>query len=130
MNVKSPDRRTQDETVENDLRKSERREDNRIEIELWMEEVSGDDLYFRRAGNLSAGGVYFDAAIPHTAGTVITLKFSLPDTPGEDHMIHAKAEVISNGHEAKGVGMGLKFLSVEGDGKKRIADYLESVIEE
>lgn len=88
-----------------------------------MEELSGDDIYFRRSGNIAAGGVYFDRAIPHPLGTVVTLKFALP---GDREMVVARGEVVSSAPNKDGLGMGVKFVHVEGDGVKRIRAFLRS----
>ncbi|MBI5509119.1 MAG: PilZ domain-containing protein [Deltaproteobacteria bacterium] len=102
-------------------RGADRREAQRVPLELWMEEVSGDDVYFRRTGNVSVGGVYFDRAIPHALGTVVTLKFALP---GDREMVVARGEVVTSAGTQQGLGMGVKFISIEGDGEKRIRTYL------
>jgi hypothetical protein len=89
-----------------------------------MEEVSGDDVYFRRTGNVGSGGVFFDRAIPHALGTVVTLKFALP---GDKEMVVARGEVVSAAGAKDGLGMGVKFISVEGDGQKRIRAYIRTL---
>lgn len=109
----------------NDRRKRpDRRQSPRLPLELWMEEVSADgDVYFRRTGNVSTGGVYFDRAIPHAIGTELTLKFALP---GEREMVVARGEVVSTRGGPNGLGMGVQFRRFEGDGQRRIRDYLRS----
>lgn len=102
----------------------DRRDGARVPLELWMEEVSGDDVYFRRTGNVSTGGVFFDRAIPHTLGTVVTLKFALP---GDKEMVVARGEVVSAAGAEDGLGMAVKFISVEGDGAKRIRAYIRAL---
>jgi hypothetical protein len=102
-------------------RKADRRSASRIPLELWMEEVSGDDVYFRRSGNLGEGGVYFDKAIPHVLGTMVTLKFALP---GEREMVVARGQVVSAAGSAAGLGMSIKFITVEGNGQNRIRDFI------
>jgi uncharacterized protein (TIGR02266 family) len=102
-------------------RQVERRQAERIPLELWMEEVSGDDIYFRRTGNVSEGGVYFDKAIPHPLGTVVTLKFALP---GEREMIVARGQVVSAAGDSEGLGMGVRFVNVEGNGRQRLRAYV------
>ncbi|MEE8410633.1 MAG: PilZ domain-containing protein [Myxococcota bacterium] len=102
----------------------DRREEIRVPLELWMEEVSGDDVYFRRTGNVSIGGVYFDRAIPHSLGTEVTLKFALP---GDKEMVVARGQVVSAAGSNDGLGMGVKFISVEGDGQKRIRSYIRAL---
>ncbi|MBT6435980.1 MAG: PilZ domain-containing protein [Deltaproteobacteria bacterium] len=115
-----PNRRTPKER-----RGSERREHTRVSLELWMEELVGDDVYFRRTGNLSAGGVFFDSAIPHQLGTEMTLKFTLP---GCKEMVVARGKVVSH-TEAKtdGLGMGVKFISFEGNGKDKLKTYIRAL---
>ena len=112
------DRRSQD-----DRRRGERREMARVPLELWMEEISGDDVYFRRTGNVGEGGVYFDRAIPHALGTVVTLKFALP---GSREMVVARGEVVSAAAGEDGLGMSVKFISIEGDGQQRIRSFVGS----
>lgn len=102
----------------------DRREAERVPLELWMEEVSGDDVYFRRTGNISAGGVFFERAIPHPIGTTVTLKFALP---GNKEMVVARGKVVSAADDDDLMGMGVKFVSFEGDGAKRISFYLRSL---
>ena len=41
----------------------ERREGPRIPIEMWVEETTASERYFRRAGNLSRGGLGLDHTI-------------------------------------------------------------------
>ncbi len=112
VNRRGPQRRTKD-----------RREEQRVPLELWMEEMAGEDVYFRRTGNVSAGGVFFDRAIPHAVGTVVTLKFGLP---GEKEMIVARGQVVTAAGANDGLGMGVKFVTFEGDGKKRIRKAMKA----
>jgi len=123
------ERRKRHDSVAADRRRADRRkaddrrEAERVPLELWMEEVSGEDVYFRRTGNVSVGGVFFDRAIPHAIGTMVTLKFALP---GEREMVVARGEVVSTAGNNQGLGMGVKFITIEGDGEKRIRAYLKS----
>ena len=103
-------------------RNKDRRSAERLNLELWMEEISGDDIYIRRCGNVSAGGVFLDQAIPQPVGTVLTLKFALP---GELEMLVARGTVVSAAH-GEALGMGIKFVSFEGDGQQRLRQYLQS----
>lgn len=105
-------------------RKGDRRAAERVPLELWMEEMAGDEVYFRRTGNVSEGGVYFDRAIPHALGTVVTLKFALP---GDHEMVVARGRVVSTPTKGEGLGMGVKFIHVEGDGQQRIRQHIRSV---
>ena len=113
-----------DRRAKNDRRKRDRRESPRVSLELWMEELAGEDVYFRRTGNVSEGGVYFDRALPHELGTEVTLKFSLP---GDREMVVARGKVVSVAGDKEGLGMGVKFISVEGNGKKRVREYIRAL---
>ena len=114
-----PDRRSAGER-----RTVDRRSDTRVAVELWMEEVSGQDVLFRRTGNLGLGGVYFDKAIPHAVGTTVTLRFALPE---EQEMIVARGEVVSAAGTSDGLGMGVKFIAIEGQGEARIGHFIRSM---
>jgi hypothetical protein len=103
---------------------TDRREEDRVPLELWMEEVSGDEVYFRRTANISPAGVFFERAIPHAPGTVMTLKFALP---GNKEMIVARGKVVSTTGSKGDLGMRVKFISVEGDGIERIKAYLRGL---
>ncbi len=87
-----------------------------------MEEVSASgDVYFRRTGNVSAGGAFFERAVPHAVGTELTLKFLLP---GEREKIVARGEVVSAPGGRGGLGMGIRFRRFEGDGQSRMRAFL------
>ena len=107
----------------NQRRQGDRRSAERVQLELWMEEMAGEDVYFRRTGNVSEGGVYFDRAIPHALGTVVTLKFALP---GDREMVVARGRVVSAAGNREGLGMGVKFIHVEGDGQQRIRHHIRT----
>src|SRR5437867_1015089 len=127
---RSEDRRRESMNVSLDRRRldrrtgKDRREDSRVQLELWMEEVSGDDVYFRRTGNVGTGGVFFDRAIPHSLGTMVTLKFALP---GDKEMVVARGQVVSAAGGGDGLGMGVRFINIEGDGEKRIRGYIRAL---
>src|SRR4051812_5754662 len=61
-----------------DRRTGDRRRAARAPLDLWVEEEKGNELYFRRTGNVSLGGIYFEQTIPHALGTTVRLRFSLP----------------------------------------------------
>ena len=104
----------------------DRRRSERVPVELWMEEISGDNLIHRRSCNISEGGVFFENAIPHTIGRIITLRFELPSAQvGEPVTVQARGKVVNTASNS-GFGMGVQFLSVDGDGRERIREFLEA----
>ena len=89
-----------------------------------MEEVVGEEVYFRRTGNVGIGGVYFDNAIPHETGTEVTLKFTLP---GDREMVVARGTVINKATKQNPLGMRVRFIKTEGNGKARIRTFIDGL---
>ena len=87
----------------------ERRNEKRIPVEMWVEEVRGTDRYFQRSANISLGGIYLDGTIPHPKGTVVQLKFTLP---GEQEPVEVRGEIVGDPDEER-LGMHVKFLELE-----------------
>ncbi|MCC6810360.1 MAG: PilZ domain-containing protein [Deltaproteobacteria bacterium] len=109
-----------------DRRKGDdRRTDVRVAIDLWMEEVRGDEVYFRRSCDLSEGGVFFDQSIPHAVGTKVTLRFGLP---GTDASVQVRGEVVSAARATDGLGMGVKFTEVRADDRAAIRKYVDAIV--
>ncbi|HCF61897.1 MAG TPA: hypothetical protein DFS52_28360 [Myxococcales bacterium] len=101
-------------------RGSERRRDRRVPVELWIEAEAGDELYFHRAANLSAGGAYFDKTIPEPAGKRVQMRFTLPGTSNE---IRCQGEIVSSQEFA----MGVRFVDLsvaDRDSIERLLDQL------
>ena len=122
-------RKTAKDAVKTDRRNSERRrgerrQESRVPLELWMEEAVGDEVYFRRTGNVGIGGVYFDNAIPHETGTEVTLKFTLP---GDREIVVARGTVINKATKQHPLGMRVRFIKIEGDGKARIRTFIDGL---
>lgn len=99
-----------------DRRRGDRRGTARAALDLWVEEVKGDELYFRRTGNVSRGGLSFEQAIPHRVGTRVRLRFALPTGA----VVDVAAEVVSASVDDV-IGMGLRFVDVDPDTARAIA---------
>jgi len=93
-----------------DRRRGERRSSARTPLDLWVEEEKGNELYFRRTGNVSLGGLYFEQTIPHTLGTTVRLRFSLPGPVAR--VIETRAEIVNTPDDVDGLGMGLRFIDL------------------
>jgi len=100
----------------------ERREHKRLPVKLWVDETHESNTYFQRAANLSVGGMFLEGTIPHPPGTIVHLRFSLPD---DDEPIEVRAEVV--GDSTDHLGMSVKFLDVEFNGelKRRLEAFLD-----
>jgi uncharacterized protein (TIGR02266 family) len=101
-------------------RDKERRTSARVPIEMWVEELLDGSQVFRRAGNLSRGGMYLDQTIPIPVGTRVRLRFTLP---GDTKPIHVNGEIASIS-SADSLGMGVRFVEIEAEAQSRIDAYL------
>ncbi len=99
---------------------AERRASARIPVEMWVQEISPAGLVFRRAGNLSSGGMYLDQTIPIPVGSSISLRF---DLPGDDNAITVSGQIVSI-RTSEALGMGVKFTEVDRADQERIDQYL------
>ncbi len=99
----------------------DRRSSARLPVEMWVEEITPGGLVFRRAGNLSVGGIYLDQTIPLAVGSVIKLKFTLP---GDRDAIVVSGEIVSIMTDQV-LGMGVKFTEVNPTDRSRITGFLK-----
>jgi PilZ domain len=114
-----------DSLVLEERRLAERRAEQRVPIDLWVESEEGEDLYFQRLGNLSAGGAHFEKTVPHPLGTRVKLRFSLPDAPGELSCLGEIVSASSLGSEEP--GMGVKFVELSPEIRGRIRALVATV---
>lgn len=103
---------------------AERRNGARMPIELWVQDITDGGVVYRRAGNISRGGLYLDQTIPLPVGSRIKLRFSLPEdaTTGT-----VTGQIVSINASAR-LGMGVKFLQIEPEFQQRIEGYIERAI--
>ena len=98
----------------------ERREGPRIPIEMWVEETTESERYFRRAGNLSRGGLRLEHTIPLPIGTTVHLTFTLP---GDTAPVSVSGQIVSS-TGPDDLKMGLKFINLTADAEQKIDAYL------
>jgi uncharacterized protein (TIGR02266 family) len=98
----------------------DRRTSARLPIEMWVEELTDGSQVFRRAGNLSRGGMHLDHTIPIPMGTRVRLRFTLP---GDNAPIVVTSEIVSIATNNV-LGMGVKFIDVDPTTQTRIDGYL------
>ena len=98
----------------------DRRTSARLPIEMWVEELTDGSQVFRRAGNLSRGGMHLDHTIPIPVGTRVKLRFTLPN---DDAPILVTSEIVSIATNNV-LGMGVKFIDVDPVTQNRIDAYL------
>ncbi len=100
---------------------SERRKGARMPVEMWVQDVTDGGVVYRRAGNLSRGGLYLDQTIPLPVGSRIRLRFALPEDPVTGTVM---GQIVSINASAR-LGMGVKFLAIDGDFQQRIESFIE-----
>jgi hypothetical protein len=100
--------------------RQERRQAERISLEMWVEETTDNERYFRRAGNLSRGGLRLDHTIPLPQGTCVNLTFTLP---GDSTPVEVLGEIVS-GSGPDDLQMGVKFVKVGEAARTQIDEYL------
>jgi uncharacterized protein (TIGR02266 family) len=99
----------------------ERRASARIPVEMWVEDLTDGGVVFRRAGNLSAGGLYLDQTIPLPMGTAVKLRFTLP---GDAAPVTVSGQIVSILPKA-GPGMGVKFTGLDAPTSERVRAYID-----
>lgn len=97
----------------------DKRKQQRIPVDIWIEVVRGQETYFQRASNISVGGAYFGQTIPLPLGSRVALKFSLPNDAYE---IHCWGEIVT----AKDLGMGVTFVDISPKDRARIEKLIDS----
>lgn len=114
--VKAPQRR-------NERREGDRRLDDRVNIDLWLEHAHGDETSYRHVGDLSAGGVRLDQGFSYPVGTRVRLRFNLPNDPD---VIEVSAEVMSITPEQDRHNTSLRFLDLKGEDHIRISSFIDA----
>jgi uncharacterized protein (TIGR02266 family) len=104
-------------------RTGDRRTEARTALDLWVEEEKGNELYFRRTGNVSLGGVWFEQTIPHALGTCVRLRFALP---GVASVVETMAEIVNTPSTKEGLGMGLRFVDLSEAARSALQDFLDA----
>lgn len=105
---------------------NDRRSARRIPVEMWVEESTDRELYFQRGANISVGGIFLERTIPHSKGTVVNLRFTLPE---DTSPIKVKGEIVNVGEDPSELGMGVKFIGLTDADLKRIEQFIERASE-
>ncbi len=107
------------------MEKDERRLSRRVPLDIWVEEIGEDTVYFYRTEDISLGGISFKQTIPHPVGTELNLKFKLPNMDKEMIVV---GKVVNIKKDDESIGMGVKFIKLPEDVIRAIEEYIESMI--
>jgi hypothetical protein len=102
----------------------ERRRAVRVSVVIPVEVHDGRGFLLHGTRDISTAGVFFDRAIPHAVGAQVTLAFTLP---GDEVAIRCAGEV-ANVPDAKGYGMGIRFVGLTGDDQARIEAFTQDLL--
>jgi uncharacterized protein (TIGR02266 family) len=98
----------------------ERRRARRVPAVLSVEVSDSAGFSIHSTRDISAGGVFFDSAIPCAVGTLVDLSFFLP---GDAHCIRCQGEVV-NVPNKQGYGMGIHFIELSPDDFVRLGKFI------
>lgn len=98
----------------------ERRLGARIPVEMWVQETRGRDVYFLRASNVSAGGLFLEGSVPHPLGTGVALEFILP---GQLQPLRVRGHVVNHPHAGGELGMGVEFVELDPATERVLVDF-------
>jgi len=101
----------------------ERRRAVRLEAALAVEVRDERGFSLHSTRDLSTGGLFFDRAIPQPVGALVELSFQLP---GDPRAIRCQGEV-ANVPDAKGFGMGVRFVDLSPMDEDRIERFVAQV---
>jgi uncharacterized protein (TIGR02266 family) len=106
------------------MSQTDRRQGNRIPIQMWVEESGPEGMYYQRASNLSEGGIFLERTIPHPIGTQVMLEFKLPDQ-GPAIRVQAQIVNVPSSESSTGeLGMGLRFIELAPEIAARIRRFV------
>ena len=85
-----------------------------------MEQWTDREMYLQQSANLSRGGIFLDRSIPHPEGTLLNLRFTLPDDDRpmecQGHIVYPKA--------GDDFGMGIEFHELDAETEQRIDAFM------
>jgi hypothetical protein len=100
---------------------ADRRDSGRVRVALLVRDLALGGSFEPRDGNLSLGGVWFDALHP-PAGTRVEVRFLLPRGGLE---VHAIGEVLRVTRDGAHFGVHVKFLEIPLEAELAIARFLQ-----
>lgn len=103
---------------------SDHRASPRADITIWVEEHRPLGITFHHTGNISPTGVYFEGTLPHPLGTVVTLRFTLPN---REAPIETQGEVVRSLLKQDRPGMAIRFTSLKPGDAEAISQLVDGV---
>ncbi|MCB1198942.1 MAG: PilZ domain-containing protein [Bdellovibrionota bacterium] len=111
---------------------ADRRRDgqDRADVQINVNLASLGPYYLSKLTNISVGGAFIQHPNPEPVGTVVNISFKLPN---DDNLIKTRAKVVwkyIQGGKAlpNGTGMGIEFVEISKDARKRILDYIQNIL--
>jgi CheY-like chemotaxis protein len=95
-----------------------------VRFEVWGRNVREEDLQLGWCLNLSARGLLLETEAPLAVGTHLAFRFDLPGGRG---VIRGVCQVVRAALREEGYLSGVEFLVIQGDGRERLAAFIESL---
>ncbi len=107
----------------------EKRREERISVELKVGYRTIGSFITDYIINISRGGIFINTSKPLPVGTKIRILFSIPDIPLPFDLNGIVRWINPVGHSSHSLpGMGIEFLEVEENVKKRIEKFISQQI--
>ena len=104
----------------------EKRKNPRKPFQVKVTNLHSGFFTYYRSRDISAGGMFLEAAEPLPAGTPLDLQFTLP---GASEPVTVSAEVVRAVPAApdgsRPLGMGIRFRNLPADLRRRIKEFVE-----
>lgn len=101
----------------------DRRNYHRVSIKIWIVSNEIDEHIHLPAENISSGGMYIITPARHDPGTILEIAFKLP---GNEKVIEAVVQVVNIRPEGDMFGLGLKFLDMKDEDRKKLNKIIAS----
>ncbi len=100
----------------------ERREHQRLPVEIWIRKRDPSSATFHRSANLSLGGLSLRQGLPEEAGTRFALSFVLP---GEGSPVEVKSRIANVRPTGREFIVGMQFLDLPSTARRCIAQLVD-----
>lgn len=109
---------------------AERREWNRVLVDLEVDYSNADNFLFAYISDISETGIFIRTNLPEKPGTLLNLRFTPRD--GNRELLQLEGEVIwvnklrPSHPDNINPGMGVRFVGLTGDIRHRLVEYIKT----
>ncbi|MEO1173216.1 MAG: PilZ domain-containing protein [Myxococcota bacterium] len=101
------------------------RRHRRAKLDLYVNKIVGDEPHLARVRDISSSGLYLYKLLePENLPDRVALELQLPEDADED-VIWAVGEVVRQEADAKGDGVGIRFVRIAEADRERIVRFID-----